>query len=69
MAHAGGWAGLILGGVGWAMIVVAHGTPGPLEGCRQQQNRSRTHVERKRTPLVHRRWLGHLPYWLPLQSL
>ena len=24
---AGGWAGLILGGVGWAMIVVATGTP------------------------------------------
>mgnify|MGYP000987895216 CR=1 FL=1 len=26
-AAAGGWAGLILGGVGWAMIVVATGTP------------------------------------------
>jgi len=26
-AAAGGWAGLILGGVGWAMIIVATGTP------------------------------------------
>ena len=26
-ASAGGWAGLILGGVGWAMIIVATGTP------------------------------------------
>ncbi|MDA7492305.1 bacteriorhodopsin-like [Candidatus Poseidonia sp.] len=26
-AGAGGWAGLILGGVGWAMIIVATGTP------------------------------------------
>ena len=27
-ASAGGWAGLILGGVGWLMIIVATGTPG-----------------------------------------
>ena len=26
-SSAGGWAGLILGGVGWAMIIVATGTP------------------------------------------
>jgi sensory rhodopsin len=26
-ASAGGWAGLVLGGVGWAMIIVATGTP------------------------------------------
>ena len=26
-ASAGGWAGLIIGGVGWAMIIVATGTP------------------------------------------
>ena len=59
---------LLLGGMGWAMIVVATGTPWSSGlGVDNSKISARTPLERKRSSLVHCRRLDHLPSWLPLQ--